>query len=136
MGKKRKKKRALAQSESKANGWQPSYWVIVAAIFFFFSAGLVLKMVYSPAASTKSGSAISQSASGNNDNLENQVRLVVANFRCACGQCGELFLIDCTCDMPRGAVEEKNFVRNKLRQGMTVDQVINLMDKEYGHKII
>jgi len=38
--------------------------------------------------------------------------------------------------MARGAVEEKNFIRNKLRQGMTVDQVINLMDQEYGHKII
>jgi len=109
--------------------------MIVAAIFFFFSAGLVVKMAYSPASSTNRSSAISQSASGNNANLENQVHLVVANFRCACGQCGELFLIDCTCDMPRGAVEEKNFVRNKLRQGLTVDQVIDLMDKEYGHKI-
>ena len=136
MGKKRKKKSAPDQSRPTANGRQLSYWMIVAAIFFFFSAGLVIKMVYSPASGTNRGSAISPSASGNNANLENQVRLVVANFRCACGQCGELFLIDCTCDMPRGAVEEKNFVRNKLRQGMTVDQLINLMDQEYGHKII
>jgi hypothetical protein len=35
--------------------------------------------------------------------------IVAANFKCACGQCGELFLIDCTCDMARGAVEEKNW---------------------------
>jgi len=136
MGKKRKKKSTPDQSRPKADGRQPSYWMIVAAIFFFFSAGLAIKMVYSPASGTSRGSAISPSAAGNNANLENQVRLVVANFRCACGQCGELFLIDCTCDMPRGAVEEKNFVRNKLRQGLTVDQVISLMDQEYGHKII
>jgi len=110
--------------------------MIVAAIFFFFSAGLVVKIVYSPMSGANSGSPIYQSASSNNANLESQVRLVAANFRCACGQCGELFLIDCTCDMPQGAVEEKNFIRNKLRQGMTVDQVINIMDKEYGHKII
>ncbi len=110
--------------------------MIVAAIFFFFSAGLAIKLVYPPASGTNSGSAMFQSASGNSANLENQVRLVAANFRCACGQCGELFLIDCTCDMPRGAVEEKNFIRNQLRQGLTVDQVINLMDKEYGHRII
>jgi uncharacterized protein YwbE len=32
-------------------------------------------------------------------------------------------------------VEEKNFIRTKLRQGMTVDQVINLTDQKYGHKI-
>ena len=77
-----------------------------------------------------------QSASVDNASLEGQVRLVAANFKCACGQCGELFLIDCTCDMPRGAVEEKNYIRNKLRQGMTIDQVINLTDQKYGHKII
>jgi hypothetical protein len=111
--------------------------MIVAAIFFFFSAGLVVKMFYSPVSGANSGSAMFlQSASGNNANLEGQIRLVAANFKCACGQCGELFLIDCTCDMPRGAVEEKNYIRNKLRQGLTVDQVINLVDQEYGHKII
>jgi len=110
--------------------------MIVAAIFFFFSAGLVVKIVYSPVSGTNSGSTIFQSAAGNNANLESQVRLVAANFRCACGQCGELFLIDCTCDMLQGSVEEKNFIRNKLRQGMTVEQVISITDKEYGHKII
>lgn len=110
--------------------------MIVAAILFFFAAGLVVKMMYTPVPGTGSGPSIFQSASGNNTNLENQVRLVAANFKCACGQCGELFLIDCTCDMPRGAVEQKNFIRNQLRQGMTVEQVINLTDRQYGHKII
>ena len=136
MGKKRKKKGAPAQSRPKVGGRKPSNWMIVAAIFFFLSAGLVAKMVYSPVSGNNSGSALFQSASSNNANLDGQVQLVAANFKCACGQCGELFLIDCTCDMPRGAVEEKNFIRNKLRQGMTVDQVIVLMDQEYGHKII
>jgi len=110
--------------------------MIVAAILFFFAAGLAVKMMYTPVPGTGNGPSIFQSASGNNTNLENQVRLVAANFKCACGQCGELFLIDCTCDMPRGAVEQKNFIRNQLRQGMTVEQVINLTDRQYGHKII
>jgi len=136
MGKKRNKKRAPAQPEPKANGWQPSYWMIVAAVFFFFSAGLIAKMVLSPVSGSNGGSTIVQPAAGNNPNIESQVKLVAANFRCACGQCGELFLIDCTCDMPRGAVEEKSYIRNQLRQGMTVDQVINLLDKKYGHRII
>jgi hypothetical protein len=38
--------------------------------------------------------------------------------------------------MPRGAVEEKRFIRNQLRLGMTVDQVIELTDRKYGHRII
>jgi cytochrome c-type biogenesis protein CcmH/NrfF len=135
MGKKRKKKRTPARSKPKDSGRKFSNWLIVAAIFFFLSAGLVVKMVYLPVSGTNSGAAMFQFASGDNASLESQVRLVAANFRCACGQCGELFLIDCTCDMARGAVEEKNFIRTKLRQGMTVDQVINLTDQKYGHKI-
>ena len=110
--------------------------MIVAGILFFLSAGLIAKMVFSPVAGPYSDSTILQPAAGSNSNLESQVKLVAANFKCACGQCGELFLIDCTCDMPRGAVEEKSYIRNQLRQGMTVDQVVNLMDKKYGHRII
>jgi cytochrome c-type biogenesis protein CcmH/NrfF len=110
--------------------------MIVAGVLFFFSAGVVVTMVYSPVSNTNNGSTIVQPAAGKNPNLESQVKLVAANFKCACGQCGELFLIDCTCDMPRGAVEEKSYIRNQLRQGMTVDQVITLLDKKYGHRII
>jgi len=110
--------------------------MIVAAIFFFFSAGLVAKMVFSPVSGSSIGTVNYQRASNGNASLESQVKLVAANFKCACGQCGELFLVDCTCDMPRGAIEEKDFIRNKLRQGLTVDQVINLVEKKYGHKIV
>ena len=67
--------------------------------------------------------------------MENQVKLVAANFKCACGRCGELFLVDCICDMPRGAKEKKDFIRNQLWQGLSVDQVVDLVDAEYGHRI-
>ena len=57
------------------------------------------------------------------------------NFKCACGGCGEDPLETCTCDMPKGAVEEKNFIREKLAEGFTVEQVIELLDKKYGHRV-
>jgi hypothetical protein len=107
----------------------------VAAILFFFSAGFVVKMVFAPVSGADNGSIGYRANSGGNATLESQVKLVAANFRCACGQCGELFLVDCTCDMPRGAKEEKDFIRKKLQQGLTVDQVIHLVDKAYGHRI-
>ncbi len=135
MAKRRKKQRNAAQLKSSAGGRQPSYWIIVAAIFFFLSAGLVVKMIFSPVSGVRVNSANYQSSSSGSANIESQVKLVAANFRCACGGCGELFLVDCTCDMSRGAKEEKDFIRNKLKQGLTVDQVVNLVDKEYGHKI-
>ena len=137
MAKKRKKHRNAAQLKSNAANRQPSYWMIVVAIFFFFSAGLVVKMVFSPVSGgTPVSAANYQRNSSGSAHLESQVKLVAANFRCACGGCGELFLVDCTCDMERGAKEEKDFIRNKLQQGLTIDQVVDLVDREYGHKII
>ena len=82
MAKKRKKKRTVTGSKSSSGGGRPTHWMIVAAIFVFFSAAFVLKMVFSP-------------VSG----------------------------------------EEKDFIRNRLRQDLSVDQVVQLVDKEYGHKI-
>ena len=63
-----------------------------------------------------------------------QVAAVAKNFACACEGCGELPLAECNCDMPRGAVEEKKFIREKLAEGNTVEQVIVLLDKKYGHR--
>jgi len=66
---------------------------------------------------------------------ETKVIAVAKNFKCACGGCGELPLETCTCDMPKGAIEEKNFIREKLAEGFTVEQVVELLDKNYGHRI-
>ena len=109
--------------------------MIVAVVFVFFSAAFVVKLVFSPVYGAGTDVASYQGNSSGNAVLENQVKLVAANFKCACGQCGELFLVDCTCDMPRGAKEEKDFIRDKLRQGLSVDQVVDLVEVEYGHKI-
>jgi hypothetical protein len=37
--------------------------------------------------------------------------------------------------MPRGALEEKAFIREKLREGFTIDQVIQLVEGKYGLRI-
>ena len=67
--------------------------------------------------------------------MENQVLQVAVNFKCACGGCGELPLAECQCDMSRGAVEEKSFIRTKLAEGNSVPEVIELVDQEYGHRV-
>jgi cytochrome c-type biogenesis protein CcmH/NrfF len=132
---KQRKKRKAAQPETSTSGWQPNYWMMVALIVTFLSGGIMLKALYSP--SSGSVTRVSNVSAGSSDNpaIEGQVDLVAANFRCACGGCGELFLVDCTCDMPKGAVETKAFIRNKLGQGLSIDQVIQLVDKQYGHRI-
>jgi len=69
------------------------------------------------------------------NSVEDQVRQVAVNFKCACGGCGELPLADCQCDMPQGAVEEKSFIRTKLAEGHTVPEVIELVVQKYGHRV-
>ena len=109
--------------------------MIVALIAILFTGGIMLKALFSSAPNISPGATDYQNVSGKDSDLGGQVRLVTANFRCACGGCGELFLIDCTCDMPRGAKEEKDFIRRNLQQGLSVDEVVTLVEKEYGHRI-
>ena len=135
MAKRKMKKHPVAQPKAKPAGWQPSYWMIVAIIAIFFAGGVTIKALFSPTAPITTSGSNYESASSANSDIVGQVQLVAANFRCACGGCGELFLIDCTCDMPRGAKEEKDFIRRNLRQGLSVDEVVTLVDKEYGHRI-
>ncbi len=66
--------------------------------------------------------------------IEEKINIVAKEFRCACEGCGELQLIVCKCDMPRGAVEEKQFIRENLEKGLKVDEVIRLVEKKYGYR--
>lgn len=133
----KRKKRTKRDAHPKASGSsrQLSYWMIAALIIIFLAGGVMINAVFSPGSPIRTGGLNDQPLAAANSNLAGQVQLVAANFRCACGGCGELFLVDCTCDMARGAKEEKDFIRRKLQEGLSVDQVITLVDKEYGHRI-
>ena len=135
MSRRKKRRKPVSPTKARPRGWQPSYWMIVAFIAIFFAGGVMIKAIFSSAPSISPGAPSYQNDLGKDSALEGQVRLVTANFKCACGGCGELFLIDCTCDMPRGAKEEKDFIRRNLQQGLSVDEVITLVEKEYGHRI-
>ncbi len=82
---------------------------------------------------SNSAVAVNSTPAANVD--EAQVIAVARNFKCACGGCGELPLATCQCEMPKGSVEEKRFIREKLAEGYTVEQVIEQLDKKYGHRV-
>ena len=115
--------------------WEPPYRTIVAIIAMIFAAGFVFKMVISSSSRTYNGGGIYQQSSMGVGPIEEQVQLVASNFKCACGGCGELPLIECDCDMPRGALEEKAFIREKLTEGYPADQVIQWVEDRYGLRI-
>jgi hypothetical protein len=115
----------------------PSFQTIFIFIVLFLASVFLVKQLITvnkkenPArlSSTSSTYGISTAAVD-----EASVFAVAKNFICACGGCGEQPLETCECDMPRGSVEEKNFIRKYLAQGLSSEQVIELVDEKYGYR--
>lgn len=131
MGKTRKKNDD-EELGSETNGI--SYWKIVAIVAIIMSAGLIVRLLlYSPEA-TQSKVEFHQRESLVDRSLEKGVKFVASKFECACGGCEEVPLLICECDRPRGAFEEKAFIRDKIRDGHPPRKVIRLVEERYGHK--
>ena len=159
MAKKKKTVRQQAQrrqaQQQPVQKQQSDFWKITAIVALILLVGVTAKTMFSggqrtstitPIQATSSQPIPIQPATGQSpavqaatsleaNSVEDQVRQVAVNFKCACGGCGELPLAECQCDMPKGAVEEKSFIRTKLIEGYTVPQVIELVDKKYGHRV-
>ena len=155
MAKKKKAKQKKKIKPQPVQKQQSNFWMITAIIAIVLLVGVTAKTMFAPnqgptsiapiqATSsqpiaiqpvTGQSPAVQAASSLASNSLEDQVRQVAVNFKCACGGCGELPLAECQCDMPKGAVEEKNFIRTKLNEGLTVPQVIELVDKKYGLRV-
>jgi len=143
---KKKKARRQQPKQQPVQTKESNFWKIIAVVAIILLAGVTAKTMFStPSQSVAPISAIQPRSTQavpiqpapsllTSNSVEDQVRLVALNFKCACGGCGELPLAECQCDMPQGAVEEKSFIRTKLGEGYTVPQVIELVDKKYGHR--
>ncbi|MBU2497606.1 MAG: hypothetical protein KKE57_01775 [Proteobacteria bacterium] len=131
MGRKRKKA-AKEQAHSSRPG--PSHWMIITIFAVLLSLGLVAKIVFFSGRAPSNTETAYQVSAMENDSVETLVQLVASEFRCACGGCGELPLAECECDMVRGAREEKAFIREKLKEGLPVEKVIQLVEEVYGHR--
>jgi cytochrome c-type biogenesis protein CcmH/NrfF len=109
--------------------------MIVAIIALIFSVGLAVKTVLYRSPEIPEREAVPERPLSGDASTERHVERVASNFRCACGRCDELSLVECDCDVLRGAMEMKAFIREKLRDGFTIDQVIKWVEMEYGHRI-
>jgi hypothetical protein len=122
---------------------ESSIVIIIAVLAILFSVGLTVKTAFFSSNNTApvrtaevniDPSRFQTTPAAVNDPIETKVYRVASHFRCACGGCGELPLAECECDMPRGSVEEKNFIRNNLKKGLSVEQVVAMVEKTYGHR--
>jgi hypothetical protein len=115
----------------------PSYKTIALIVGGIFLLGLLVKagMTLFKDENASRVSSPSPAVSASLANVDEPKVLEVArNFKCACGGCGELPLDTCDCDMPNGALGEKTFIREKLGEGLSVQQVIEFVNKKYGHR--
>lgn len=131
MGKKSRTKPSRTTKTGRARG-EPSFWMIGIVICLILLVGFIVKAIYSPGPKLSPATVIHPVAAPAADPLESEVLQVASNFRCACGGCGEHSLAECVCSMPRGAAEEKAFIRGKLKEGLSASQVIDPVDKQYG----
>jgi hypothetical protein len=127
----------VPKENPKRQSTGPSYKTIALVIGIIFVAGIFFKIgiTFFKEEGSPRFSSSSVSASNSPTVDEAQVLAVARNFKCACGGCGELPLATCQCEMPKGSVEEKRFIREKLVEGYTVEQVIEMVDKKYGHRV-
>jgi cytochrome c-type biogenesis protein CcmH/NrfF len=133
VGKKNRKNRQEIVQENQRG--KPNTWMIVAIAAIVISAGLVIKLMSNTPDRVSPPVQAYQPPSIADGSVEKQVQRVASEFKCACGGCGELPLIICDCDMPKGAIQEKAFIRKMLQEGFTVERVIQLVDERYGYKI-
>jgi cytochrome c-type biogenesis protein CcmH/NrfF len=147
----KKKKRKTNQTQQQpVKAKESNFWKITAVIAIILLAGVTGKTMLSPSENSRAITPIQSTPAQPitiqpktivpatttlaTNSVEDQVLQVALNFKCACGGCGELPLAQCQCDMPKGAVEEKSFIRTKLAEGYTVAEVIELVDQKYGHR--
>ena len=142
-----KKRKAQRQRRSQPiQKKETNFWKITAIVAVVLLVGVTAKTLFTSSGQNTATTspiqptviqptAIQPATSLASNGLKDKVFQVAVNFKCACGGCGELPLAECQCDMPRGAVEEKAFIRTKLNEGLSVQQVIELVDKKYGLKV-
>jgi ribosomal protein L40E len=126
----------IPKENPKRQSTGPSYKTIAIVVAMVLLLGVFVKLGTNIFKEESRSGLLSSSASVSDSVKvdEAQVIAVAKNFKCACGGCGELPLATCQCEMPKGSAEEKRFIREKLAEGFTVEQVIEQLDKKYGHR--
>ena len=101
-----------------------------------------LVMSYSRSSSQRSLQAGGASSANQNTSAGAQiawsaeVQRIASKFNCPCEKCGVVRLDECTCDIPRGAVEVKSYIQSLLNGKLSEQEIIQRVEERYGHRII
>lgn len=130
-----KRSRPGKRNPSHTKTDKASFWKITAILAVLFCFALIVKMLMTQISVQHLAVSQTTPLAPSAGLEETKVQLVASEFECACGHCGKTALMVCSCDRPHGALEEKGFIRMKLREGHSVERVIQLLEQNYGHRI-
>lgn len=96
---------------------------IAGAVLLF---ALALKREYEPVSAASSAFVENRSL---DPKIEIRVKEIASKFACSCGTCNELPLDTCSCAK---AVEERQYIRDRIQSGETNDQIVQAINSTYG----
>ncbi len=56
---------------------------------------------------------------------------IAKDFNCSCGSCGEKGLVECTCPI---AMKTKQFIEKSISDGLSPEDVADIVKMTYGHQ--
>ncbi len=106
---------------------------VTKAIFYgaiIFAVFVVFIYFYATRQSTKKQAKPTQVEIKVPPEVESKIYEIASKFACGCGACNELPLEKCDCN---SAIQQRNFIKDMLMRGKSVDDVIVLVNERYGH---
>ena len=118
-------KRKNRQVEAQQS-WHSTPLLVAGLAGIVLLMALALKREYEPAIPASSALVENRSR---DPKIEIRVQEVASKFACSCGTCNELPLDTCSCAT---AVEERQFIRDRIQSGQANDQIVQAVNSTYG----
>jgi len=117
---------------SRPRRWAVGAWVGTGLVFAIGLGLAIANLGGRGTVSDRGGDKPDQIAVAAAELSDPRVKEVEASFRCPCGKCGVMELIECQCDMPGGALEVKDAIVKALKGGGSVPGVTEAIAAHYG----
>lgn len=123
------KQRRVRQSSKKQSPtfWNTYRYQILAMVYGAVTVAVIIVLFIQD---SKQANPIRQADPSVDRAFDMQVYDVASKFLCSCGSCNDNELASCTCPT---AIEEKTFIDDHLKRGVSKGEVIRHVNNRYGH---
>jgi len=123
-----KRRRVRKNVENQPNTfWKAYRYPILALVYGAITVAVIIMLFIQD---SKQVNPIRQAGPAVDRAFDMQVYDVASKFLCSCGSCNDNELASCTCPT---AIEEKTFIDDHLKRGVSKAEVIRHVNNHYGH---